>query len=351
MKFHSTAYYFLKKEKMVILNSKVNTILPELMERNIKLAGRLKDKLKVSSFFNSLEKRNKKYLKNFIFSSDKRARDLKMGVQMDKALKLSSNGISALCNHINDDILIKNMNQLIKEKKLVCEKTEDETHSKIEELLNNLKLLINDNKIEKKELELKNKKSFFQNDIKEIKEYIGDKIKTEEKKTTDKINNYLKKLNYIFKNCNLDEKTNDNTEDEEYKKINFKRKKAIHKLSNNFYLRKNIHLLNYKKPQPFQSKDKEGANMRRIKRCLYPSLLDKSKMQGQEKEELNKTETSLHTETIISNDNDNDIQNNRNKNSSISYINSNIIPSNIEISKIENKLVKIKTNGKILYKY
>ena len=134
MKFHSTAYYFLKKEKMVILNSQVNTILPELMERNIKLAGRLKDKLKVSSFFNSLEKRNKKYLKNFIFSSDKRARDLKMGIQMDKALKLSSNGISALCNHINDDILIKNMNQLIKEKKLVCEKTEDETHSKIGEL-------------------------------------------------------------------------------------------------------------------------------------------------------------------------------------------------------------------------
>ena len=70
----------------------------------------------------------------------------------------------------------------------------------------------------------------------------------------------------------MDEKTIDNTEDEEYKKINFKRKKAIHKLSNNFYLRKNIHLLNYKKPQPFQSKDKEGANMRRIKRCLYPSF-------------------------------------------------------------------------------
>ena len=69
-------------------------------------------------------------------------------------------------------------------------------------------------------------------------------------------------------------------------------------------------------------------------------------MQGQEKEDLNKTETSLNSESIISNDNDNNIQNNRNKNSSISYINSNITPSNIEMSKIENKLEKIITNGK-----
>ena len=350
MKFHGMSYYYRTKKKMVILNSKVKTILPELMECNLKLGGRLKDKLKVSSFFNSLEHRNKNYLHNFISSSDKRIRDLKIGVQMDKVLKHSSQEISALCNHMNEDITIKNMNKLIKEKKLVCEKTEEETHSKIKELLNNLKSAIKNNNNEKKEVEVKNEKSFSQNDINEVKEFIGNKIKNEEKKTDDKIKNYLKKLNYIFKNCELDEKKYESTEDEEYRKIYFKRKKAIHKLSDNFYLRKNIRLLNYKKPRPFQSKDKEGASLQRIKNSLYPSLLEKLMMEKQEKEEmkeeLNKTESSLHTDTIISNESDNEIKNNRNRNSSLGYINSNITPSNFEINKLENEFDKIKTNGK-----
>ena len=350
MKFHGMEHYYRSKKKMVILNSKVNTILPELMERNLKLADRLKDKLKVSSFFNNLEHRNKNYFQNFIFSSDKRTRDLKMGVQMDKALKQSSKEISALCNHMNDDIIIKNMDQLIKEKKLMCENTEEETHSKIEELLNNLKSAIKDNNNEQKEIIVKNEKSFSQNDINEVKEFIGDKIKNDGKKTNDKINSYLKKLNYIFKNCDLNEKKYDSNEDEEYRKMYLKRKKAIHKLSDNFYLKKNIHLLNYKKPQPFQTKDKEGASLQRIKNRLYPSLLDKLMIERQEKEvlkkELNKTETSLHTDTILSNESDNEIKNNRNRYSSISYMNSNITPSNFEINKIENGLDKIKTNGK-----
>ena len=72
MKMHGTEYYFHKKNKMAIINSKVGTILPELINRNLKLAERLKDKLKVSSFFNNIEKRNKQYLTNFIFSSNKR---------------------------------------------------------------------------------------------------------------------------------------------------------------------------------------------------------------------------------------------------------------------------------------
>ena len=58
MKMHGTEYYFHKKNKMAIINSKVGTILPELINRNLKLAERLKDKLKVSSFFNNIEKRN-----------------------------------------------------------------------------------------------------------------------------------------------------------------------------------------------------------------------------------------------------------------------------------------------------
>ena len=90
MKFHGIDYYFRKKKKMVILNSKINEILPELMDRNLKLADRLKDKLKVSLFFNGIEQRNKQYLQNFIFSSKQRTKDLRTGVKMDKALNHSS---------------------------------------------------------------------------------------------------------------------------------------------------------------------------------------------------------------------------------------------------------------------
>ena len=68
MKFNVIPNYFRRKKKMVILNNKVSEILPELMDRNLKLADRLQNKLKVSSFFNSIEQRNKNYLQNFIFS-------------------------------------------------------------------------------------------------------------------------------------------------------------------------------------------------------------------------------------------------------------------------------------------
>ena len=349
MKFHGIDYYFRKKKKMVILNSKINEILPELMDRNLKLADRLKDKLKVSLFFNGIEQRNKQYLQNFIFSSKQRTKDLRTGVKMDKALKHSSEMLSVLCNQMSDDIMIQNIEQLKKEKKLILEKTEEETHSKIDELLNNLRNAIKKPKNTKKELEIKNEKSYTSKDINEVKDYIIDKIKVEEKKTNEKITGYLKKLNYIFQNCDCNNKLNDeviNEEDEEYRKNYLKRKKAINKLSDNFYLKKNIRLINYSKPKPFQLKDREGANLKRIKNCLYPSLIDKLIIQKQEKEDLNQSDTSLQTQTILSNNSDITNQNEKNKNSSISFLKSNIYSSNKDFSKIDDELESINPYGK-----
>ena len=350
MKFYGLDYYFRRKKKMVILNSKVNQILPELMERNLKLMDRLQNKLKVSSFFNSIEQRNKKYLQDFIFSSDKRTKDLKTGVQMNKAIEQSSKNMSILCNNMNDDILIRNMNQLIKEKKLICQNTEEETHSKIEELLNNLKNAIKNPKTLKQEVESKIEKSYSAKDINDVKEYIGDKIKVEENKTNAKITSYLKKLNYIFKNCDCYSTSNDlekNMENEEFKKTYLRRKKAINKLSDNFYLKKNIRLINYKKPKPFQLQDKEGANLNRIKNCLYPSLLDKLIIEKNEKDNLNKSDSSLQTQTILSNDSESARQNEENKNSSLSHINSRINPNNnFEVNIKEDELNTIKAHGK-----
>ena len=212
--------FFNKKKKIVILNSKVNQILPELIGRNLKLVDRLQNKLKVSLFFNSLEQRNKKYFKNFIISSNKRIKDIKTGVQINKVIKQSFESISPLCNQINNDILIKNKDKLIKEKKLMIENTEQETHNKIEQLLNNLKNAIKKEKNIRKEIE-NNKiiKNYSTEDINNVKEYISEKIKTEEKNTNVKISDYLRKLNYIFKNCDYTKINNDsdkNIENEEF---------------------------------------------------------------------------------------------------------------------------------------
>ena len=230
MKFHGTDYYFHKKKKMAIINSKVRTILPELINRNKKLVDRLRDKLKVSSFFNNIEKRNKLYLQTFISSSNKRKRDLKTGIQIDNVIKQNSEIMSILCDKMDDDILIKNFDKLKKEKQLVCEKTEEETHNKIDELLFNLKSIIKKPKKLKKELKIisndninNNKKN--KKDINGIMEYIGNKIKNEEKNTDNKIADYLKKLNYIFKTYGCNEKKSEmrkkvKLKEQKMKKIN-----------------------------------------------------------------------------------------------------------------------------------
>ena len=128
-----------KQKNLDILNSKISLILPELMSRNIKLGERLKNKLKVSTLFNNIEHRNKKYLKGFIFSSNKRARDLKTGLEMSKAIKQSTKKLTLLCNQMKDDLILKNTDILLKEKKLLSENTEQETHSKINDFIHTIK--------------------------------------------------------------------------------------------------------------------------------------------------------------------------------------------------------------------
>lgn len=105
-----------RQKKMDLLNSKISLILPELMSRNTKLGERLKNKIKVSNLFNNIEHRNKKYLKGFILSSNKRANDLKTGLEMNKAIKQSNKSILSLCHQMKNDFILKNSDLLLKEK-------------------------------------------------------------------------------------------------------------------------------------------------------------------------------------------------------------------------------------------
>ena len=95
----------------------IQEILPELMIRNIKLGSRLKSKLKVSSLLNNIELRNQNYLKELVSSSDRNVQDLKSGLELSKAMKLSSNKLSLLNSKILNDCFMEKNNVIYNKKK------------------------------------------------------------------------------------------------------------------------------------------------------------------------------------------------------------------------------------------
>jgi len=95
------------KKVMDVLNNKITLVLPDLISSNTKLGERLKNKLKVSTLFNNIEHRNRKYLKGFINSSNQRADFLKTGLAMNKAIKQSSKNMQSLCKEMDKDLILK----------------------------------------------------------------------------------------------------------------------------------------------------------------------------------------------------------------------------------------------------
>ena len=247
-----------KQKKMDILNSKISVILPELMSRNLKLGERLKNKLKVSMLFNNIEHRNKKYFKNFIFSSNKRANDLKSGLEMSKAIKQSTKKLILLRNQMKEDLILKNSDILLKEKRLLGENTEQETHLKICDCIHSIKNAIKSPTSLQLTPSKKLIKSVSDDDLTKAKNIIGLKIVNEENDIQEKINKYLGKMRSSFDNKNFE--------------INkYKIKKEFNKYTENMYLENDLKLINYEKAKPKEIKDKESANLIRIKKFLYPS--------------------------------------------------------------------------------
>ena len=316
------------------------------MSRNIKLVERLKNKLKVSSFFNNIEHRNKKYFQDFIFSSDKRAKDLKTGLKINKAIKQSSKSMSLLCRQMSDDIILKNANILLKEKKLISENTEQETHIKISELLQNLKTAVKTPYGIKEKPAKKIIKSLSQDEIKDAQEFIGEKIRKEESQLQEKINKYLIKLhnsldNYDHDHEEKDEKTDNNIYNEEeeiYKRKKIKKKKEFNRYAENIYVKDHIKFINYTKPKPFQIKDKESANLKRIKNCLYPpSIHELANTQIEKNDDNESDNTSIQSKTFLFNYKPSNVysKNKSNLNSSVSNN-----KNNANISKVINQETK-----------
>ena len=354
-----------KRKRMDLLNSKISLILPELMSRNIKLVERLKNKLKVSSFFNNIEHRNKKYFQDFIFSSDKRAKDLKTGLKINKAIKQSSKSMSLLCKQMSDDIILKNANILLKEKKLISENTEQETHIKISELLQNLKTAVKTPYGIKEKPTKKIVKSLSQDEIKDAQEFIGEKIRKEESQIQEKINKYLIKLhnsldNYENDHEEKDEKTDNNNnifneEEDINRRTKIRKKKEFNRYAENIYVKDHIKFINYTKPKPFQIKDKESANLKRIKNCLYPpSIHELANTQIEKNEDNESDETSIQSKTFLFNYKTSNIysKNKTNINSSVSNNKNNTNASKVINQETKNskdiidELENIDVNGK-----
>ena len=248
------------KKAMEALNSKLTLVLPDLMSSNTKLGERLKNKLKVSTLFNNIEHRNRKYLKAFIYNANQRANFLKTGLELNKAIKQSKKNMSSLCKQMEGDLILKNMDILLNEKKLISENTEQETHMKLNNLINTMKRAIKPPLFTKRDEEKKELKILTENEIDKIKDYIRDKIIKEKNNLVNNINIYVNELNNSFGNGKYEKGKNKN-----------QIKKEFHRFVDNLNFVKDIKLINFKKPKPIPIKDKESANLLRIKKLLYPT--------------------------------------------------------------------------------
>ena len=242
-----------KNYKANLINDKISVILPELLDRNMKLTDRLKSKLKVSTFLNNTEIRNQKYLKIFLSSSEKRVKDIKTGLKLSKAVKQSHKNLSNLCSKIDNDAILQNSDFLNNEKKLLNENTEQETHMKIINLITNMRNILKKNKAKKKVENENNLKYMSKSYINNINNILKNKLENEKNIVNNKINSYKNKL-----------------------KNSIKEKKEYKKYADNIDVA-NLKLLNYSKPKPIPITDRECPSMARIKNNLYPYMIQSNR--------------------------------------------------------------------------
>jgi hypothetical protein len=143
---------------------------------------------------------------------------------------------------------------------LISENTEQETHMKLNNLINTMKRAIKPPLFTKRDEEKKELKILTENEIDKIKDYISDKIIKEKNNLVNNINIYVNELNNSFGNGKYEKGKNKN-----------QIKKEFHRFVDNLNFVKDIKLINFKKPKPIPIKDKESANLLRIKKLLYPT--------------------------------------------------------------------------------
>ena len=249
--------YGSKKNKKILKKMKI--ALPELMTKNLKLGQELKNRITISSFMNETDTKAKKYLKKFLLSSQNRVKNNKIGLGLINAVQKGSGNLSSLYNQINNDLYMKNGDFLIQKKNLLMEKTDQEKHDKINNLINNIKYIIKPIKINKKSNSHRIVKSVSETEMNNAKNIIFKEISDDKNIIKDKINYYRKSLITLAES----------------------KPKKFNKIAKNIYFKSNLKMINYSRPSNLK-KEKEMLNILKIRRELLRSKGKKNK-----KDELN----------------------------------------------------------------
>ena len=249
----------------------IEGVLPELMNRNTKLGVRLKSKLKVSSLLNNIELRNQNYLKELVSSSDRTVQDLKSGLELSKAMKLSSDKLSLLNSKILNNCFMKKNNIIYNKKKNLNKNTEEETNLIIKKSLSVIRDCISPTyKIIKKPKSVNEKKKYLSEiELNKAKMIINNKILVEEKILKEKIKNYLERL----KTLNITSIKSKDIYDYKIQKVNKDKNRDFYFYAKHLDLNdNNIKMIYYKKLKPQPIRDRSCPNLENIKENLFPNI-------------------------------------------------------------------------------
>ena len=245
--------YGSKRNKKIL--KKIECSLPELMTRNLKLGQELKNKITISSFMNETETKTKKYLTQFLMSSRKRVKDIKTGLCLNNVIKEGYKKLNPICNHIDNDLYVKNSDYLLKEKNLISQKIAKEKHERINQLINNIKYIIKPTKLKRK--------SDSHRIVKSVPEYQMQKAKSVIKNELSNDENLLKrKITFYKQNLFTLAQT---------------KPKKFYKVASNIYLKSNLKMINYSKPSPASIQEQKIINLLRIRKHLMKSKEQKDK--------------------------------------------------------------------------
>ena len=245
--------YGSKRNKKIL--KRIECSLPELMTRNLKLGQELKNKITISSFMNETETKTKKYLTQFLMSSRKRVKDIKTGLCLNNVIKEGYKKLDPICNHIDNDLYIKNSDYLLKEKNLISQKIAKEKHERINQLINNIKYIIKPTKLKRK--------SDSHRIVKSVPEYQMQKAKSVIKNELSNDENLLKrKITFYKQNLFTLAQT---------------KPKKFYKVASNIYLKSNLKMINYSKPSPASIQEQKIINLLRIRKHLMKSKEQKDK--------------------------------------------------------------------------
>ena len=181
------------EEKPVI--TRLNHLLPELIERNNKQGKTLKDKIRVNLFFEKKEKKAWKNVMNIIDLSQNRRNSVKNGNYLKKILSRSTNEIEKMSDKILENKLYSHILEFNREKKLLKENAGFENLKRVKKILTTIR---KKHFSKKKNIEEKKKiRALSNQQLSSAKAILNSKFVSDKKKLDNSLKLYKNQLNYM----------------------------------------------------------------------------------------------------------------------------------------------------------